>query len=76
MLLASISNDLFTMGVPIAEKAIRTVAVYFGILLLLRLAGKRDLAFGTVAVRQGSPCRPRGRRRPVVGGAAPAGAAC
>src|SRR5436853_7830103 len=32
------------MGVPIAEKAIRTVAVYFGILLLLRLAGKRDLA--------------------------------
>ena len=44
MLLASISNDLFTMGVPIAEKAIRTVAVYFGILLLLRLAGKRDMA--------------------------------
>jgi len=44
VLLASISNDLFTMGVPIAEKAIRTVAVYFGILLLLRLAGKRDLA--------------------------------
>ena len=44
VLLASISNDLFTMGVPIAEKAIRTVAVYMGILLLLRLAGKRDLA--------------------------------
>ena len=42
--LASISNDLFTMGIPIVEKAIRTVAVYIGILLLLRLAGKRDLA--------------------------------
>src|SRR5690242_12256915 len=42
--LASISNDLFTMGIPIVEKAIRTVAVYLGILLLLRLAGKRDLA--------------------------------
>jgi uncharacterized membrane protein YcaP (DUF421 family) len=41
---ASVSNDLFTMGIPIVEKAIRTVAVYFGILLLLRLAGKRDLA--------------------------------
>ena len=44
MLLASISDDLFTMGIPTAEKAIRTVAVYLGILILLRLAGKRDLA--------------------------------
>ena len=44
MHLASITSDLFTMGVPVVEKAIRTVAVYFGILLLLRLAGKRDLA--------------------------------
>jgi uncharacterized membrane protein YcaP (DUF421 family) len=42
--LASISDDLFTMGIPTAEKAIRTVAVYLGILILLRLAGKRDLA--------------------------------
>jgi uncharacterized membrane protein YcaP (DUF421 family) len=42
--LASISDDLFTMGIPTAEKAIRTVAVYVGILILLRLAGKRDLA--------------------------------
>lgn len=39
-----ISHDLFSMGVPVAEKAIRTVAVYLGILVLLRLAGKRDLA--------------------------------
>ena len=44
MLLATIRDDLFTMGIPITEKAIRTVAVYAGILLLLRLAGKRDLA--------------------------------
>jgi uncharacterized membrane protein YcaP (DUF421 family) len=44
VLLASISDDLFTMGIPTTEKAVRTVAVYLGILLLLRLAGKRDLA--------------------------------
>ena len=42
--LASIPDDLFTAGVPLAEKVIRTVAVYLGVLLLLRLAGKRDLA--------------------------------
>jgi uncharacterized membrane protein YcaP (DUF421 family) len=42
--LASITNDLFTMGVPVAEKALRTAAVYLGLLVLLRLAGKRDLA--------------------------------
>ena len=39
-----ISHDLLTMGVPIAEKLIRTVAVYAGIFLILRVAGKRDLA--------------------------------
>ena len=44
VLLATITDDLFTMGIPVAEKTIRTVAVYAGILLLLRLAGKRDLA--------------------------------
>jgi len=44
VLLASISDDLFTMGVPVLEKGLRTVAVYTGILILLRLAGKRDLA--------------------------------
>jgi uncharacterized membrane protein YcaP (DUF421 family) len=41
---ATIAEDLFTMGEPVAEKALRTVAVYLGILVLLRLAGKRDLA--------------------------------
>jgi uncharacterized membrane protein YcaP (DUF421 family) len=44
MVLANIADDLFTMGVPVLEKGIRTVAVYAGLLLLLRLAGKRDLA--------------------------------
>lgn len=43
-LLASISNDLFTVTVPLLEKVLRTVGVYAGVLLLLRLAGKRDLA--------------------------------
>lgn len=43
-LLASIGSDLLTIGVPIGEKVVRTVAVYLGLLVLLRLAGKRDLA--------------------------------
>ena len=43
-LVATITDDLFTVGVPLAEKVVRTVAVYLGILVLLRLAGKRDLA--------------------------------
>jgi uncharacterized membrane protein YcaP (DUF421 family) len=37
-------HDLVTMDLSVAEKAIRTGAVYLGILVLLRLAGKRDLA--------------------------------
>jgi uncharacterized membrane protein YcaP (DUF421 family) len=43
-LIATIPDDLFTSGVPLVEKVLRTVGVYLGILLLLRLAGKRDLA--------------------------------
>jgi uncharacterized membrane protein YcaP (DUF421 family) len=43
-ILATIPHDLFTTGVPLAEKVLRTVAVYLGILLLLRLGGRRDLA--------------------------------
>jgi uncharacterized membrane protein YcaP (DUF421 family) len=42
--LASITADLLDMGIPVAEKVLRTVAVYLLLLLLLRLAGKRDLA--------------------------------
>ncbi|OHV73043.1 hypothetical protein BCD48_33840 [Pseudofrankia sp. BMG5.36] len=37
-------SDLFTMGVPVAEKVIRTVAVYAALSLLIRVFGKRDLA--------------------------------
>jgi uncharacterized membrane protein YcaP (DUF421 family) len=44
VVIANISDDLFTMGIPIIEKGLRTVAVYGGLLVLLRLAGKRDLA--------------------------------
>lgn len=39
-----IGNDLLEMGVPVAEKVLRTVAVYGFILILLRVAGRRDLA--------------------------------
>src|SRR5438874_12594211 len=44
MTLGVVGRDLFQMGVPVVEKAIRTAAVYGGIVLLLRLGGKRDLA--------------------------------
>lgn len=41
--IALIGKDLWT-GIPIIEKVIRTVAVYGGLVVLLRLGGKRDLA--------------------------------
>ncbi len=37
-------NDMWTLGITAPEKIIRTVVVYAGLALLLRLAGKRDLA--------------------------------
>jgi uncharacterized membrane protein YcaP (DUF421 family) len=37
------SHDLFALGIPIGEKLLRTVAVYFFLLIGLRLAGKREL---------------------------------
>src|SRR3954451_24269325 len=40
----SISSELFTMGIPLSEKVIRTIAVYVGLIALLRVGGKRDLA--------------------------------
>ena len=43
-LLASISDDLFTVAIPLLEKVLRTVGVYLGLLVLLRIGGKRDLA--------------------------------
>lgn len=38
------SHDLLNAGIPFTEKVIRTVAVYGTIAVLLRLAGKRELA--------------------------------
>ena len=38
------SHDLLHVGIPLTEKVIRTVAVYGTIAVLLRLAGKRELA--------------------------------
>jgi uncharacterized membrane protein YcaP (DUF421 family) len=37
-------HSMFATGIPVAEKAIRTVVVYLGLGLLLRLGGKRELA--------------------------------
>jgi uncharacterized membrane protein YcaP (DUF421 family) len=37
-------NDLVNLGVSTPEKIIRTIVVYLALALLLRLAGKRDLA--------------------------------
>lgn len=44
VLATSVIHDLVTMGVPVVDKVARTVLVYGGLLALLRLAGKRDLA--------------------------------
>jgi uncharacterized membrane protein YcaP (DUF421 family) len=37
-------TDMWTLGISAPEKIIRTIAVYVGLALLLRLAGKRDIA--------------------------------
>ncbi|MFE9425271.1 DUF421 domain-containing protein [Kitasatospora sp. NPDC006697] len=37
-------HDMFSAGIPYAEKAIRTIAVYLALLVLLRFVGKRGLA--------------------------------
>ncbi|MBZ5641363.1 MAG: DUF421 domain-containing protein [Acidobacteriia bacterium] len=37
-------TDMFVMGVPVAEKMLRPVVVYFFLVVGLRLAGKRELA--------------------------------
>lgn len=37
------SHDLFTFGIPLSEKVLRTIAVYLFLLVGLRLAGKREL---------------------------------
>jgi uncharacterized membrane protein YcaP (DUF421 family) len=37
-------HSMFAVQIPIVEKILRTVLVYATILILFRLAGKRDLA--------------------------------
>lgn len=37
-------NDLVVVQIPLIEKVLRTVAVYLGIAILMRIGGKRDLA--------------------------------
>lgn len=37
-------HNLFVAGAPLAEKAIRSILVYLFLVLLLRLAGKREFA--------------------------------
>jgi uncharacterized membrane protein YcaP (DUF421 family) len=37
-------HDLFGMGVPVADKVIRSAAVFLVVVVLLRVAGKRELA--------------------------------
>lgn len=37
-------SDMFSIQIPALEKVLRTVLVYGGLAILLRLAGKRDLA--------------------------------
>ena len=41
---SKIWTDMFVLAIPVAEKILRTVAVYFFLVLGLRLAGKRELA--------------------------------
>jgi len=42
--MAAMWSDMFTIQIPVLEKILRTVLVYGGLAVLLRLAGKRDLA--------------------------------
>lgn len=44
ILASQVSTNLFDMGIPVMEKVVRTVAVYLGLVILLRLAGKREVA--------------------------------
>ena len=43
-MIASVTDSLFVSGIPLYEKALRTIAVYLVILVLLRVLGRRDLA--------------------------------
>jgi uncharacterized membrane protein YcaP (DUF421 family) len=37
-------TDMFSLGLPLAEKIVRPIVVYFFLVIVLRLAGKRELA--------------------------------
>src|SRR6266508_2548292 len=39
-----IFTDMFTLAIPVLEKILRPIIVYFALILGLRLAGKRELA--------------------------------
>src|SRR5438128_6338609 len=41
---AKLLHDLFVLGVPVTEKIMRPVVIYFFLIAGLRLAGKRELA--------------------------------
>src|SRR5215472_548126 len=41
---AKLWGDMFHLGVPVIEKVLRAVIVYFFLVVGLRLAGKRELA--------------------------------
>src|SRR5499427_3378153 len=40
----SLVHDMFALGLPILEKVLRPVIIYFFLIVGLRLAGKRELA--------------------------------
>ena len=44
MLMTTMADRFFSMGIPITEKVVRTVVVYVALLFLLRLGGKRTAA--------------------------------
>src|SRR2546423_1001120 len=44
VILATMERRLFSLGIPLTEKIVRTVLVYGALLLLLRLGGKRTAA--------------------------------
>ncbi len=41
---AKLWHDMFALGLPVAEKILRPVIVYFFLVFMLRIAGKRELA--------------------------------
>jgi uncharacterized membrane protein YcaP (DUF421 family) len=44
MITSKMWSDIFTVGVPVAEKILRPVVVYFFLVAVLRVFGKRELA--------------------------------